>query len=257
MELSEFRQSAGVLKWITGQLQWTLAADASILLSSVNDLRIDHILQLNALAKQVRNQATQVSTFHPYKCHWSEMCVVQYCDASPSNRPSGHSTGGLLTCLAPPEFRKGAEAQLNVINWRSFKLPRKCRGSNGAESQAFAFAEEAAWLSRLAWAELHGQPIVRWRVDEAVSKIPGCLVSDSRGIYDAANKSESPQKGLRSAKAGTELEQAVDDALRAALALRWAHGGAMLADPLTKASLSAKRTGELFLKREQSGTYRP
>ena len=182
---------------------------------------------------------------------WKEVPTVQYADASPSNRPRGFSTGGLLTLLVGPSFRKGLEAPANVLAWRSFKLPRKVAGSNGGESQTLSFAEEAQWLVRLAWAEVHGTPLIRHQLHEAVRQISGALVTDSRGIYDASVKSESPQKGLRSPQSGVELEMACDDALRCGTILRWSHGGAMLADTLAKRSALARRTFELFLSNNQ------
>ena len=124
-------------------------------------------------------------------------------------------------------------------------------GSNGCESQTASFAEGALWLSRLAWAEMHGIPMIRHQLHDTVRCIHGALVTDSRGIFDASTKSESPQKGLRSAKSGVELEQACDDALRSNAVLRWNHGGAMLADVLTKVATTARRTFELFLQNQQ------
>eukprot|EP00969_Alexandrium_andersonii_P086447 3810829-Alexandrium_andersonii.AAC.1 len=79
-------------------------------------------------------------------------------------------------------------------------------------------------------------------------KVRGMLVTDSRGIFDASLRSESPQKGLRSAKAGTELEDAIQELRATSGELRWVHGGAMLADSLTKKGYPARGTMELFLK---------
>ena len=122
--------------------------------------------------------------------------------------------------MTGPDFRQGHEAGSNVIAWRSFRLPRKVIGSNGGESQALSFGEENLWLIRFAWAEMHGVRVVRHELHDTVRQVHGALVSDSRGIYDAAVKSESPQKGLRSPKAGIKLEQACDGALRSGTILR-------------------------------------
>ncbi len=93
-------------------------------------------------------------------------------------------------------------------------------------------------------------PLVRHALHDAVKTVHGALVTDSRGIFDAS-RSESPQKSLRSSKSGVELEQTVDDMLRGGAVLRWNHGGAMLADALTKRSPLARRTFELFLQNAQ------
>ena len=112
-------------------------------------------------------------------------------------------------------------ATCDMLPWRSFKLLRKVIGSNGGESQTMSFAKETLWLVRLAWAEMHGVPLVRHELHTAVQQVHGAVVTDSRGIYDAAPKSESPQKGLRSARSGVELDQACDDALRSGAVIRW------------------------------------
>ena len=90
------------------------------------------------------------------------------------------------------------------MSWRSFKLPRKIAGSNNGETQALAFADESLWLVRLAWSEMHGAPMRRWHLDETVLQVGGMLITDSRGVFDALTRSESPQFRLRSSRAGEE-----------------------------------------------------
>ena len=95
-------------------------------------------------------------------------------------------------------------------------------------------------------AELHGEILVRRKWGDTVRNVEGALVSDNKGIFDAA-KSESPQQGLRSARGGTELEATVEQCRATGVQLKWCHGGAMLADSLTKIGYPARATLELFL----------
>ena len=44
----------------------------------------------------------------------------------------------------------------------------------------------------------------RWHLDETVRQVGGMLVTDSRGIFDALMRSESPQLRLRSSRTGEE-----------------------------------------------------
>ena len=60
------------------------------------------------------------------------------------------------------------------------------------------------WLARLAWSEMHGAPMRRWHLDAAVRQVGGMLITDSRGIFDALTRSESPQLRLRSSRTGEE-----------------------------------------------------
>ena len=106
----------------------------SLLLSETSDLHIQSILELNKLVKEIRANAAQKLRFFKFDGNWRDMAIVQYADASSGNRHGGYSTGGLLTCLAPKEFREGEESELCTLGWRFPKLPHKAEGSNGGES---------------------------------------------------------------------------------------------------------------------------
>ena len=93
-------------------------------------------------------------------------------------------------------FGQGQEDDVSVTAWRSFKLPRKIAGSNNGETQALAFADESLWLARLAWSEMHRASMRRWHLGEAPRQVGGMLITDSRGIFDALTRSESPQPRL-------------------------------------------------------------
>ena len=104
-------------------------------------------------------------------------------------RPDGSRTGGDVKTLASEKlFVRGQEDEVSVMAWRSFKLPRKIAGSNNGETQALASADESLWLARLAWSEMHGAPMRRWHLDEAVRKVGGMLITDpgeeARGIKE-------------------------------------------------------------------------
>ena len=88
--------------------------------------------------------------------------------------------------------------------WRSFKLPRKIAGSSNGETQALAFADESLWFVRLAWSEMHCASMRHWHLDKTVRQVGGMLITDSRGIFDALARSESPELRLRSSRTGEE-----------------------------------------------------
>ena len=60
------------------------------------------------------------------------------------------------------------------------------------------------WMARLAWSEMHGASMPRWHLDEAVGQVGGMLSTDSRGIFFALTRSESPQLRLRSSRTREE-----------------------------------------------------
>eukprot|EP00959_Pyramimonas_sp_CCMP1952_P338528 7089581-Pyramimonas_sp.AAC.1 len=134
-------------------------------------------------------------------------------------------------------------ANVSILGWRSFKLPRNISGSNNNETQSTAFGDEMLWLSRLMWAELHGVEPTRWKLDDTVKTVPGMLITDSRGIYDAILKSESPQLGMRSFRSGEGARGIKEHILRTDVSFRWVTGLAM-SDSLTKPGYPARHVME-------------
>ena len=122
---------------------------------------------------------------------------------------------GPMRAIGPVQMDLGQEVMKAS---RSFKLQMKIAGSNNGETQATAFADESLWFARLVWSEMHGAPMRRWHLAEAVRQVGGMLITDSRGIFDALTRSESPQLRLRSSrtseKARSIQEQCADSNAR-------------------------------------------
>ena len=106
---------------------------------------------------------------------WQQVVFASWADVSDRPRPDGSRTGGYVITLATDKL---FEDDVSVIAWRSFKLPRKIAGSNNGETQATAFADESLWLARLAGSEMHGAPMRRWHLAEAVRQVGGMLITE-------------------------------------------------------------------------------
>ena len=142
--------------------------------------------------------------------------------------------------------------------WRFFKLLRKIAGSNNGETQTLAFADESLWLARLAWSEMHAAPMRRWHLDEAVRQVGGMLITDSRSIFDALTRSESPQLRLRSSRTGEEARGIKEQCAVSIARIHWVNTVTMLADSLTKPGCPARAVMESFLvKKRWRGTFDP
>ena len=154
---------------------------------------VQDLLDANKLVRDMRRSAAL--HFHYFnETPWQLVVFASGADSSDRPRPDGSRTGGYVITLATEElFGHGQEDDVSVMSRRSFNLPRKIAGSNDGETQATAFADEFLWLARLAWSEMHGAPTRRWHLAEAVTQVGGMLVTDSRGIFDALTRSESPQ----------------------------------------------------------------
>ena len=130
----------------------------------------------------MRRSAAQSLHFHSFnETPWHQLVFASWADASDRPRPDGSRTGGDVKTLASEKlFGRGQEDEVSVMAWRSFKLPRKIAGSNNGETQALASADESLWLARLAWSEMHGAPMRRWHLDEAVRQVGGMLITHLR-----------------------------------------------------------------------------
>ena len=106
--------------------------------------------------------------------------------------------------MANKTFLEQAESPISVISWHSGKLARVARSSNSAELQAAADAEGQLNYIRLSLKELVRETIPLQRWQEAAAQVPGALVLDSRGVYDALGRSESACLGLKDKRSGLE-----------------------------------------------------
>ena len=229
------------------------AADVSLLLSATADPVVQDLLDANKLVRDMRRSSAQSLHFHSFnETPWQQLVFASWADASDRPRPDGSRTGGYVITLATEElFGHGQEDDVSVMSWRSFKLPRKIAGSNNGETQALAFADESLWLVRLAWSEMHGAPMRRWHLDETVRQVGGMLITDSRGIFDALTRSESPQLRLRSSRTGEEARGIKEQCAVSDARIHWVNTSTMLADSLTKTGYPARAVMESFLVKKR------
>ena len=128
----------------------------------------------------------------------------------------------------------GQEAQVAIVQWKSGKTPRQCLGSNGAEVQAITIGEDQNFQIRGLLYELKGNQLDRAQLHQQIATVPGALIMDSRGVFDAATRNLSALHGLRESRAGYELTLSILQARKAQTSLRWVCGLAQFADSLTK-----------------------
>ena len=235
-EITMLRGSLGTISWKATQTGPQYLAEVSLLLSEISKGTVETLYKVNKLAREIRREAAQRLLFPSWNCEVDELAVVTYADASQHNRPDGSSTIGIITVAGPKAILEGQETQMAILQWKSGKTPRQCLGSNGAEVQSITIGEDMNFCIRMFLAEMTKADINRDNVHEIVKEIPGALVMDSRGIYDAATRNLSALHGLRDSRAGYELVLAVNNSLRAETQLRWVNGLAQLGDSLTKSN---------------------
>ena len=102
----------------------------------------------------------------------------------------------LTVALVDGDALLNREFLTNVVTWHSGKLPGVARSSSVAEVQAACAGQEELEYVRLVvvYEVLHGAfPLKQW--EASCSSIPGALVMDRRGVYDAL-QSESSALGM-------------------------------------------------------------
>ena len=231
-EVSSLRGVLGTISWRSTQTAPEYLAETSLLLSEIGKATIGTLHKVNKLVREMRRRAGQTLFFPTWET--KDLAVITWTDASQGNRPDRSSTVGILTALAPSDVLFGEERQFAVLQWKSGKAPRQSLGSNGSEVQALTLGEDMNFQLRALIAELLGAVPQRGEMNDLVKKIPGALVLDSRGIYDAATRNFSSLHGLRDSRCGYELTLAVNRAYQVGTQFRWVNGLAQLADALTK-----------------------
>ena len=242
-EVSQFRGLTMKAQWRAVQTAFQYCARVGLAASAVNKATVAHLKEANTLMKELKKTAKEDMVFHSFnygrekKLAWHELVAVHFGDAGNNNRPDGGSTGGYITGFATPEILAGAEAKVTVLDWRSWKLDRAAKGTNGTESQAIFEAEDKGWKCRLFWALLNGKELTRSNAATLASSMESLLITDSRGLYDAITSSDSPLLGMNNARTGIEAT-AIQKGLRddGRCYLTWVPSDMNLADSLTKAT---------------------
>ena len=231
-EKGQLRALLGSLSWLAQQSAPHLSAAVSLLLSEVTRSTIDTVIRSNLLLQNVRQRRDHQMLIHAMPRDEPVM-MFAWVDAANANRPDGGSTQGIFVGLGPRSMMSGAVGKVTPVTWHSSKVDRVCRSPGAAEALAAVNGEDALYYARYQWSELeYGMPDVR-DAQGCVSKVPGCVVTDSRNVYDKLNNEVLVVKG---AEKRTDLELLGLKEAQAAtgLSIRWVHSEAQLANSLTK-----------------------
>ena len=190
----------------------------------------------------------------------SDLLMIGWSDAAVANRPDLSSTGAFVIGLTHKSILDGVRTPVNLISWRSGKLPRIARSSLSAEVQALAEGEQELMFCRALFAELLGHPI-NLRVPEATTKlVSGAMVIDAKSVFDAFHKGDGASSAfsMKEKYSALELLALQENMQKQNTALLWVSSDAQLADGLTKASaqdafLSFMKKGQMWNVRYDPG----
>ncbi|CAK9056670.1 Integrase catalytic domain-containing protein [Durusdinium trenchii] len=203
-------------------------------------------VEINQLIKDLKKDPMQIRLWQlPHIDHWQQWVVVTMADQAHANRPQGGSTGGILTCLGGPEQATGDAGKLNTISWRSWRLKRKAISTNDGEMQATLEGEDSNFRVRFMWAQLNGccalqDTNILEKANKLVSYVKGIVVTDSKGVFDACNKTDAPLLGMSNARSALQGYQLKEQLKESGCRLVWVSGDWNLSDSLTKKSKTCR-----------------
>ena len=232
-EKSKLRGVLGAISWHAQQVSPHLSAEVSLLLSEVNNSTVDTVIRTNQFLSHAKAKKDHQLKIHRFP-EGTEMGAFAWVDAGSQNRPDGGSTLGVLIGLAPTSLLQGEVCPVSVMAWHSNRIDRVCRSPGAAETQAAISGEDLLYYLRYQWGELlHGVADAK-DPDSTVRKVPGCVISDSRNVFDKLQTEVVTIKGAER-KANIELLSLKEAQSRTQVEVRWVHSEAQLANSLTKA----------------------
>ena len=230
-ERTQLRALLGGLQWLVTQTRVDGMVDVNLLQSCVANATVETLLAANKVLRKIRQGPAELFT---RKLPENERHhLIAWSDASWANRRDGKSTGGFLIGVCGASVLSGKRGHVSVISWGTNKLKRVAKSSMSAELQALANTEDELHLCRLCWAEFNGHEFSMNAIDEAVQKVPGTIVIDAKSIYDSLTSTNQPLQ-LAEKRTALELLAYLRNTEANGTETRWVHGGANLADGLTK-----------------------
>eukprot|EP00439_Symbiodinium_sp_Y106_P045439 s1898_g5.t1 len=248
-EVGACRTTLGSMQWLAVSTQPQICARCNILLTEVvTNGQLSHAREIQEMLGEVRRNTYRLKFFpFPTARHWTELVFITMGDQAHTNRPTGDSTGGMISLVAGPECLQGKVCRMSILAWKTWKLQRKAISSNDAEVHAVLESEDQNFRLRLLWTEMHGAgdredpraPLVKAAETQAM-QVKGVLCTDSRGGYDAVEVNESPLLGLSNLRAALQAFQLRENLRRVGCELRWLAPDHDLGDALTKKKMEAR-----------------
>ena len=230
-EKSQLRGLLGALSWYGQQTSPHLSADVSLMLSEVTNSDVSSLIKANQLLSNERSRKGHRLLIQ--RCRNEDMQFYAWVDAASQNRVDGGSTQGILIGAASSQLLQGEVATVSPISWHSNRIDRKCRSPGAAETAAAVNGEDALFYARYQWSEMIYGSVNLRDPAESVRRIGGCLITDSRNVFDKLNTEVLVIKGAEK-RSNIELLSVKEAQQSTGLILRWVHSEAQLANSLTK-----------------------
>ncbi|OLP94836.1 Copia protein [Symbiodinium microadriaticum] len=233
-EKGQLRALLGSLSWCSQQTAPHLSAEVSLLLSEVGTSKVGTILRANTLLSYTKARRKHKMLIHKFGPQ-EQVMLFAWVDAASQNRCNGGSTQGIFVGFGTKALLEGELGRVTPVSWHSTKVDRACRSPGAAETLAATNGEDALYFARYQWSEiLFGEVDVR-RPNRVVAAVDGCVITDSRNVYDKFQNEVIVIKGAEK-RSDIEMLGLKESEQQTGLKLRWVHSEAQLANSLTKAA---------------------
>lgn len=249
MEKTQLRAILGALSWHSQQVSPHTSAEVGLMLSEVCNSTVETIFQVNKMLYNARCRKDHKLVIHAFTPE-TKLGMFVWADAAAQNRRDGGSTQGIFVGLAPLTLLDGCVEKISPIAWHAGRIGRIARSPGAAETIAVVNGEDYLYHARYQLGEILQAVTNVFDVDETVNQVEGCVISDSRNVYDKLMTEELSVKGAEK-RSDLELLCLKSAQRNNNVVLRWVHSEAQLANALTKGG--AKEL-ELFYKMQ--GTWR-
>ena len=207
------------------------AAECGLLQSKRPQATVQDLVSVNKMVGRMKARADRCLPIHSHV--GPSLVVICWEDAAFGNRPDGSSTAGYVVGVSTPDILHGEEALVTFADWGSHKIHQMCRSAAAAEARSMTDSEDNLSAIRYMLAEALGLARPGEDSDTVVSKIQGCMVTDSKNCYDNLLKN-CAFLGMKEKMVGIDLKTYQQRCVMRQTPTRWVHGDAMLANSLTK-----------------------
>ena len=233
-EVSMLRGLIGGLQWPSTQTAPFLQCAVSQLAGEISQATIATLEAGNKILRMAKANADAGLRYHGLGHDPKDVTFLAYSDASFASRKDLTSQGGYLITMVQSNVTTGDSGVYNLVDWRSWKLPRVARSSLSAESQACGECADALLFSTTFW-KLLWNPTLQLE-DLQTPKLPRApaIVIDAKALFDLLTKDEIQ------AACGSDRRTAIEtmvcqDKLRLCDAMtKWVSSELQYADSMTK-----------------------
>ena len=237
------------LRGLVGSLQYAaintrpdLSSKLSFLQSSINSAKIETLQEANRVLHEAKRHHDVAITVKAIPAKDFRLMAFSDASFSSANKPDSHA--GSIIVGTHQDISKNCQSPISPLTWGCRKIQKVVTSTLSAETIALASTlDHLAWL-RLFWAWIH-DPTTEWKhPEEALKQLQPAItvptlpqdldlaITDCKSLYDLVTRTAPPNCSEYRVQL---VARAIKEALREGTQLRWVHGGAQLADSLTKA----------------------